>query len=62
MKLKKSKNGSLSVVKTSGFKLDKNAKNVNSRAGLAKNKKSKEGENLVKRRKPLALKHVRRLR
>ncbi|MDE6585960.1 MAG: hypothetical protein K2K80_04705 [Clostridia bacterium] len=66
MKLKdKPRNGlhkDLKVVKTAGFKLNKKEKNTNRRAGLHDKKKNLQGEERVYRRKPLALKHVRRMR
>ena len=52
----------LREVKTAGFKLNKREKNTNRKAGLHDKNKSPEGEARVKRRKPLALKHVRRMR
>lgn len=66
MKKKKSSGGvfesDLHEVKTAGFKATKREKNVNRRAGLHDKKKDSEGVTRVKRRKPLALKHVRRMR
>lgn len=52
----------LREIKTAGFKANKREKNVNRRAGLHDKKNKQEGETRVKRRKPLALKHVRRMR
>ncbi|MDE6505348.1 MAG: hypothetical protein K2L42_05705 [Clostridia bacterium] len=52
----------LKEVKTAGFKQSKRVKGVNRRAGLHDKVNNLEGESRVKRRKPLALKHVRRMR
>lgn len=55
----------LHEVSTAGFKTSrrtKRDKSVNRRAGLHDKNKDLEGEVRVKRRKPLALKHVRRMR
>ncbi|MBD5584575.1 MAG: InlB B-repeat-containing protein [Clostridia bacterium] len=57
--------GELHEVSTAGFKTSrrtKRDKTVNRRAGLHDKNKYLEGEVRVKRRKPLALKHVRRMR
>lgn len=55
----------LSVIKNAGYtatKKVKRDKTVNRRAGLHDKVKNLQGEERVKRRKPLALKHVRRMR
>ena len=52
----------LKEVKTAGFKQTKRAKGINRRAGLHDKTKNLEGESRVKRSKPLAIKHVRRMR
>ncbi len=67
-KRKTTENGSdkeLQIVKTAGYKVTKRVKKdktVNRRAGLKIKNKNQDGAATVKRRKPLALKHVRRMR
>ncbi|MDE6667183.1 MAG: hypothetical protein K2K38_02405 [Clostridia bacterium] len=64
-KTKKNQTDGLREVKTAGFtatKKVKRDKTVNRRAGLHDKIKNLQGETRVKRRKPLGLKHVRRMR
>lgn len=64
-KIKKNELEGLHEVKNAGFtatKKVKRDKSVNRRAGLHDKLKNLEGEARVKRRKPLGLKHVRRIR
>ena len=63
MKKNISADAQLKEVKTAGYKFSKREKNTNRSAGLHDKKNDlAEGEARVKRRKPLALKHVRRMR
>lgn len=55
----------LKIVKNAGYttsKSDKRNKSLNNRAGMHDKKKNMMGESSILRRKPLALKHVRRMR
>ncbi len=62
MKLKKSAVGNLHIVDGAGLEFNKKDRSMNRNAGLRTKSKSPDGVSRVKRRKPLAIKHIRRLR